>query len=76
LSSLRVRVPRHVARLVIRLVAPLVVDYFGLVVVDYFSYAARPGASARRTTRHAASQSRLLQSHLKVRSARHSKVDF
>jgi hypothetical protein len=35
-------VPRHVARLVKR----LVVDYFALsrVVVDYFAYAARPGA--------------------------------
>jgi hypothetical protein len=32
----RVRVPRHVAQLVARL------------VVDYFTYAARPGASARR----------------------------
>jgi hypothetical protein len=38
----RVRVPRHVARLV----APL--------VVDYFDYAARPGASACRAARHAA----------------------
>jgi hypothetical protein len=45
----RVRVPRHVARLV----APLVVDYFGLVV-DYFTSAARPGASARRVSRHVA----------------------
>jgi hypothetical protein len=38
----RVRVPRHVAR--------LVVDYFTSrrFVVDYFAYAARPGASARR----------------------------
>jgi hypothetical protein len=35
-----VRVPRHVAWLVTRLVAPL--------VVDYFTYAARPVASARR----------------------------
>jgi hypothetical protein len=34
----RVRVPRHVARL----------------VVDYFTYAARPGASARRAARHVA----------------------
>jgi hypothetical protein len=33
-----VRVPRHIVRL----------------VVDYFTYAARPGASARRTARHAA----------------------
>jgi hypothetical protein len=42
----RVRVPRHVARLVTRLVAPFVVDYFASI--------ARPGASARRTTCHAA----------------------
>jgi hypothetical protein len=42
----RVRVPRHVARVVMRLVAPL--------VVDYFDYAACPGASARRATRRAA----------------------
>jgi hypothetical protein len=42
----RIRVPRHVARLITRLVAPL--------VVDYFTYATRPGASARRATRHAA----------------------
>jgi hypothetical protein len=37
----RVRVPRHVAR--------LVVDYFAsrILVVDYFAYVARPGASAR-----------------------------
>jgi hypothetical protein len=47
-------VPRHVARLVTRLVAPLVVDYSTprkLVVVDYFASAARPGASARGVTR-------------------------
>jgi hypothetical protein len=43
----RVRVPRHVTRLV----APLVVDYSGLVV-DYFAYTARLGASARRAARH------------------------
>jgi hypothetical protein len=45
-------VPRHVARLVTR----LVVDYFASrrLVVDYFAYAARPGASARRAARHAA----------------------
>jgi hypothetical protein len=60
-------VPRHVARLVMRLVAPLVVDYSTsrrlvvdysasrrLVVVDYFASAARPGASARCAARHAA----------------------
>jgi hypothetical protein len=47
---LRVRVPR----LVTRLVAPLVVDYSASrrLVVDYFTYAARPGASARRAARH------------------------
>jgi hypothetical protein len=39
----RVQVPRHVARLVMRLVAPL--------DVDYFASAARPGASARRAAR-------------------------
>jgi hypothetical protein len=44
----RVRVPQHVAR--------LIVDYFASrrLVVDYFAYAARPGASARRAARHAA----------------------
>jgi hypothetical protein len=48
----RVRVPRHVARLVTR----LVVDYFASrrLVVDYFAYAARSGASASRAARHAA----------------------
>jgi hypothetical protein len=52
----RVRVPRHVARLVTRLVAMLVVDYSASrrLVIDYFDYAARPGASACRTARHAA----------------------
>jgi hypothetical protein len=41
----RVRVPRHIAR--------LVVDYFALrrLVVDYFTYAACPVASARRAAR-------------------------
>jgi hypothetical protein len=55
-SSLRVRVPRHVERLIPRLVAPLVVDYSASrrLVVDYFVFAARPGASARRAARHAA----------------------
>jgi hypothetical protein len=40
-------VPRHVARLVTRLVAPLVVDYSASrrLVVNYFAYAARPSAS-------------------------------
>jgi hypothetical protein len=43
-----VRVPRHIAR--------LVVDYFASrrLVVDYFTYAVRPGASARHAARHAA----------------------
>jgi hypothetical protein len=41
----RVRVPRHVARLVTRL------------VVDYFASAARPGASASRVARRAVSSS-------------------
>jgi hypothetical protein len=47
--TLRVRVPRHVARLVL----PLVVDYFAScrLVVDYFAYTACPGASARRAAR-------------------------
>jgi hypothetical protein len=39
----RVRVPRHVARLVKWLVARL--------IIDYIDYAARPGASARRAAR-------------------------
>jgi hypothetical protein len=49
-------VPRHIARLVTRLVAPLVVDYFASrrLEVDYFISAARPGAWARRAARHAA----------------------
>jgi hypothetical protein len=48
----RVRVPRHVVRLVKR----LVVDYFTLsrLIIDNFAYAARPGASARRAARRAA----------------------
>jgi hypothetical protein len=40
-------VPRHVARLVTRIVA--------LLVVDYFAYAARPGASARRAAHRSSS---------------------
>jgi hypothetical protein len=49
---MHVRVPRHVARLVI--------DYFTSrrLVVDYSAYAARPGASARRVARR-----RLLRLH-------------
>jgi hypothetical protein len=51
----RVRVPRHIARLVTRLVAPLVDDYSASrrLVVKYFASAARPGASAHRAARHA-----------------------
>jgi hypothetical protein len=40
-------VPRHVARLVTRLVAPL--------VVDYFAYASRLGASARHAAQRLSS---------------------
>jgi hypothetical protein len=52
----RVQVPRHVARLVTRL------------IVDYFAYAARPGASARRVARSqllrlAQARHRLLRLH-------------
>jgi hypothetical protein len=56
LPSPRVRVPRHIARLVTRLVTPLVVDYSALrrLVVDYFVFAARPSASACRAARHVA----------------------
>jgi hypothetical protein len=54
--SPRVRVPRHVARLVMWLIAPLVVDYSASrrLVVDYFDSAVCPGASARRAAHHAA----------------------
>jgi hypothetical protein len=47
--TLLVRVPRHIARLVTR----LVVDYFTSrrLLVDYFAYAARPCASTRRAAR-------------------------
>jgi hypothetical protein len=49
-------VPRHVARIITRLVAPLVVDYSASrrLVVNYFAFAAHPGASARRAARRAA----------------------
>jgi hypothetical protein len=62
----RVRVPRHVARLVMRLVAPFVVDYSASprLVVDYSTVC--PGASARRAARHAArcaAHRRLLRLH-------------
>jgi hypothetical protein len=54
-------VPRHVARLITRLVLLLVVDYSASrwLVVDYFASAARPGASTRRAARHAAEARRL-----------------
>jgi hypothetical protein len=54
--TLRVRVPRHIARLATRLVAPLVVDYSASrrLVVDNFASAARLGASARRAAHHVA----------------------
>jgi hypothetical protein len=45
-TTSRVQVPRHVTRLVMRLVSPL--------VVDYFASAVRPGASACRAAHHAA----------------------
>jgi hypothetical protein len=53
-STPRIRMPRHVAR--------LVVDYFAScrLVVNYFAYAARPGASARRAA-HRATRRRLLR---------------
>jgi hypothetical protein len=46
----RVRVPRHIAWLITR----LVVDYLASrrLVVDYFDYATHPGASARRAAHH------------------------
>jgi hypothetical protein len=66
----RVWVLRHIARLVTRLVAPLVVDYSASrrLVIDYFAYAARPGASARRSARHAARRRllRLAQAHRRL----------
>jgi hypothetical protein len=48
----RVRVPRHVVRLIVW----LVVDYSASrrLVVDYMAYTARPGASARRAARRVA----------------------
>jgi hypothetical protein len=57
-------VPRHVARLVTRLVAPLVIDYTASrrLVGDYFTFVARPGASARRVARRA-TRRRLLRLH-------------
>jgi hypothetical protein len=50
----RVRVPQHVARLVVPL------------VVDYFAYTACPGASARRAARHAARRRLLRASRLRL----------
>jgi hypothetical protein len=71
----RVRVPRHIARLVSR----LVVGYFAYIVrhitwlitplvVEYFAYAARPGASVRRAACHAARRRllRLAQAHCRL----------
>jgi hypothetical protein len=49
-------VPRHVARLVTRLLVPLVVDYSTSrrLIVDYFASTVHPGASARHVAHHAA----------------------
>jgi hypothetical protein len=57
-----VRVPRHVARLVL--------DYFASrrLVIDYFDYAARPGTLACRTARHAAR----LAAHRRLLRLRHA----
>jgi hypothetical protein len=46
-------VPRHIARLVTRVVAPLVVDYsaWRRLVVDYFASVVHLSASARRVAR-------------------------
>jgi hypothetical protein len=74
LPTLRFRVPRHVERLVTRLVAPLVIDYSASrrLVIDYFTSAAHPGASARRVARHAAHHVtrhrllRLVQAHRRL----------
>jgi hypothetical protein len=59
-------VPQHVAQLVTRLVVPLVVDYSAsrMLVFDYFAYAACPGASARRATRHVAHRAARCRQHL------------
>jgi hypothetical protein len=78
LTTPRIRVPWHVARLVTRLVTrlvmPLVVVYSGShrividysvsrrLVINYFTSAARPGASARRAARDVA-RHRLLHIH-------------
>jgi hypothetical protein len=68
----RVRVPRHVARLVTR----LIVGYFASrrLVVDYFVYAARPGASARRAARRVAHRRllRLAQARRRLLRLRHA----
>jgi hypothetical protein len=54
----RVRVPRHVTRLIVDYFTSrrLVVDYFASrrLFIDYFAYVVRPGASAHRMARHAA----------------------
>jgi hypothetical protein len=46
-------VPRHIARLLTRLIAPLIIGYSASrrLVLDYFASAARLGASARRAAR-------------------------
>jgi hypothetical protein len=61
-------VPRHVARLVTRLVAPLVVDYSASrrQFLDYFVFTARPGASARRAARRRRRLLRLAQVHRRL----------
>jgi hypothetical protein len=73
-------VPRHVTRLVTRLVAPLVVDCFASrrLFDDYFAYAARPGASACRAAHHGARraapcrQLRLAQARRRLLRLRHA----
>jgi hypothetical protein len=64
----RVRVPRHVARLV----APLVVDNSASrrLVVDYFASTARTGASAHRAARHVARRA-ACRRLLRLTQARH-----
>jgi hypothetical protein len=68
----RVRVPRHVARLVMR----LIVDYFisRRLVVHYFAYATHPGASTRREARQAARRRLLLLEQARRRLLRLSRA--
>jgi hypothetical protein len=75
-------VPRHIARLVTRVVAPLVIDFSAsrwLIVdyfasrrldVDYFASTARPGATANRAARHAGRRA-ALRRLLRFALARH-----